>query len=229
MQLIASTSSFSMVNQKPEKLDDREAEDEDYSLLLETLAGGSENDYAGGAGDVEDDVFVRDLIDDGLDGEHQQDDDNDESITRVGDELLALLKKEVTTFLQDPAEHVGKQGCRACPFCPFREWPKGRIARLVDHVRNYHSERKQFVASARSNSKWLFLCTISTKPWGRPRANYLSRSAAMIRRTVDPPLQSNIMDIDRYIRLVFNRTGARVLERKRCQATDASASSQSVL
>ena len=194
------------VNQKPDK-SDNDAEDEEYRLLLETLAGGNENDYSGGADEEEGDVFVRDLIDDGFDGEQQQEDGDDESITHVGDELLALMKKEVTTFLRDPAEHIAKQGCQACPFCPFRQWPKGRVSRLVDHVRKYHSERKQFVASGTKQLKLVISLHDFDQTAGHPRANYLSRSAAMLRRTVDPPLQSNITDIDRYIRLVFTERG----------------------
>ncbi|CAE7251936.1 unnamed protein product [Symbiodinium microadriaticum] len=189
------------VNQKPDKFDN-DAEDEEYRLLLETLAGGNENDYSGGADEEEGDVLVRDLIDDGFDGEQQQEDGDDESITHVGDELLALMKKEVTTFLRGPAEHIAKQGCQACPFCPFRQWPKGRVSRLVDHVRKYHSERKQFVASGTKQLKLVISLHDFDQTAGHPRANCLSRRAAMLRRTVDPPLQSNITVYAMHGRLV---------------------------
>ena len=159
------------VNQKPDKFDN-DAEDEEYRLLLETPPGGNENDYSGGADEEEGDVFVRDLIDDGFDGEQQQDDGDDESITHVGDELLALMKKEVTTFLRGPAEHIAKQGCQACPFCPFRQWPKGRVSRLVDHVRKYHSERKQFVASGTKQLK-LVISLHDFRPNRGPRQHQL--------------------------------------------------------
>ena len=152
-------------------------------------------------------MFVRDLVDDGFDSDQQQDDGDDESITRVGDELLAIMKREVTAFLEDPTKHLAKRQPAACPFCPFREWPKGRVARVVDHVWNYHSERKQFVASGTKQLKLVISLHDFDQAESHSRGNYLSRSAAIIRRTVDPPLQSKITDIDRNIRLVLTENG----------------------
>ena len=82
---------FFHVNQKPAK-NERDAEDKEYDLLLDTLAGGNEQEY---------DEFVKDLELPVVDEQDEDDDalEDDESVTRVGDKLLAALRNEVDAFL----------------------------------------------------------------------------------------------------------------------------------
>ena len=78
-------------------------------------------------------------------------------MTRVGDKLLGALRKEVAAFLNmksaKVSSEVKKNGRAVCPFCPMRSWEKNRQGRVLEHVRQYHSERKQFVASGTKQLK----------------------------------------------------------------------------
>ena len=77
-----------------------------------------------------------------------QEQDQNESVTTVGDLLLQYLRTEVESLLKRQAQpRANTDGQARCPFCPFRSWTAHIRARLEEHVRQYHSARHQYCAS----------------------------------------------------------------------------------
>ena len=194
---------FFHVNQKPAK-NERDAEDKEYDLLLDTLAGGNEQEY---------DEFVKDLELPVVDEQDEDDDamEDDESVTRVGDKLLAALRNEVDAFLSmksaKVASEVKKNGRAVCPFCPMRSWEKSRHGRVLEHVRQYHSERKQFVASGTKQLKIIIALHDHDQCRRQPSSDYLRRSACLLAASLDETISNKHMLIDKEIRLVFTGDG----------------------
>ena len=191
---------FFHLQQKPGK-NAGDALDDDYESLLDSMAGGSEEDL--------EDRFVYDL--DVQENADEDDDDvslADESITHVGDELLQYLKDEVEKHLNGCLRRRGKKKQTArCPFCPFRSWPISKKARVLEHVRLYHSPRKQFVPSGTKQLKLIVALHDYDQCQGRDRGNYLYRSSRILRNTVTPPLSSKHVLVDRELRLVLTAQG----------------------
>ena len=194
---------FFHVNQKPAK-NERDTEDKEYDMLLDTLAGGNEHEY---------DEFVRDLELPVVDEKEEDDDaaEDDESVTRVGDKLLGALRDEVAAFLNmtsaKVSSEVKKNGRAVCPFCPMRSWEKNRQGRVLEHVRQYHSERKQFVASGTKQLKIIIALHDHDQCRRRPLSHYLRRSASLLAAALDETISTKHMLIDKEIRLVFTGDG----------------------
>ncbi|CAE7209382.1 unnamed protein product, partial [Symbiodinium microadriaticum] len=194
---------FFHVNQKPAK-NERDAKDKEYDLLLDTLAGGNEREH---------DEFVKDLELPFVDEKGEDDDsiEDDESVTRVGDKLLAALRNEVAAFLNmEPAQvasQVKKNGRALCPFCPRRSWETCRPGRVLEHVRQYHSERKQFVASGTKQLKIIIALHDHDQCRRQPLSDYLRRSACLLAASLDETISTKHMLIDKEIRLVFTSDG----------------------
>ena len=173
---------FFHVNQKPAK-NERDAEDNEYEMLLDTLAGGNEHGYG---------EFVKDLELPVVDEKEEDDDaaDDDESVTRVGDKLLEVLRNEVTALLNmksaKVSSEVKKNGRAVCPFCPMRSWNNNnRQDRVLEHVRQYHSERKQFVASGTKQLKIIIALHDHDQCRRQPLRHYLRRSASLLAASLD--------------------------------------------
>ncbi|CAE7506749.1 unnamed protein product [Symbiodinium sp. CCMP2592] len=194
---------FFYVNQKPAK-NERDAEDKEYEMLLDTLAGGKEHGY---------DEFVKDLELPVVDEKEEDDDaaDDDESVTRVGDKLLEVLRNEVTALLNmksaKVSSEVKKNGRAVCPFCPMRSWNNNRQDRVLEHVRQYHSERKQFVASGTKQLKIIIALHDHDQCRRQPLRHYLRRSASLLAASLDETISTKHMLIDKEIRLVFTGDG----------------------
>lgn len=127
----------------------------------------------------------------------------------AGTHLLQGLHREVKVFLESaPVESVMDEGVRSypCPFCPFRRFD--RTSRLRHHVRSYHTEARQFVASGTKQMKVVASMYDSDRALLRVHSNdLLQRSATLLRRTVRPPLSSAQKDIDKNIRLILTAEG----------------------
>ncbi|CAE6972000.1 unnamed protein product [Symbiodinium sp. CCMP2592] len=192
---------FFHLNQKPEDLD-RDAQDSEYDLLMETLAGGDS-----------DDEFVQDLALPIVEEKEQDEDmlEDDESVTRVGDRLLGFLRDEVAAFLNKKpaqvADEVRKNGKAWCPFCPLRCWDKTRHGRVTAHVREYHSARKQFVASGTKQLKVIIALHDDDQCRRQPAGNYLRRSATLLSQSLDDTISTQHVLLDKKIRLVLTQDG----------------------
>ncbi|CAE7313439.1 unnamed protein product, partial [Symbiodinium microadriaticum] len=191
---------FFHLNRKPE--DDRDAQDSEYDLLLETLAGGHS-----------DDEFVKDLALPVVEEEGQDDDmlEDDEGVTRVGDKLLGFLRDEVAVFLNkkpaEVADEVRKNGKAWCPFCPLRCWDKTRHSSVTAHVREYHSARKQFVASGTKQLKVIIALHDDDQCRRQPAGNYLRRSATLLSQSLDDTISTKHILLDKKIGLVLTHDG----------------------
>ncbi|CAE7621147.1 unnamed protein product [Symbiodinium sp. KB8] len=135
-------------------------------------------------------------------------DSADEGVTHVGDDLLDNMKKEVRRFnTERPPICTNSAGFRVCPFCPFRAWPEKHASRVFHHVKTYHTEPKQYVPSGTKQMKIIIALHDSNQCAGRHDDSYLRRSAAVLRRTVQPDLNRRSNHIDKEIRLVLTERG----------------------
>lgn len=93
-----------------------------------------------------------------------------------------------------------------CPLCPWRCF--NRPYRTLDHVREYHSSRVQYVCSGTKQLKVItILWDFDARKRGTVRKSYLRRSAELLRESVLPGLSGSTNEIDRYVRLVFTQNG----------------------
>lgn len=94
----------------------------------------------------------------------------------------------------------------ACPLCPFRRF--ARKSRLVQHIRVHHTARRQYVCSGTKQMKVVAALFDDDRLIGRPLKNhFLERSAAILRRSVQPPLSGRDNPIDKRIRLCLEGDG----------------------
>ncbi|CAE7810987.1 unnamed protein product [Symbiodinium sp. CCMP2592] len=165
---------------------------------------------------VELDMFPEDAEDErqhdepvGQDDAESQEQEEDESVTTVGDILLQNLKKEVESLLKQQTQlRQGADGRVRCPLCPFRSWSWHNRCRVKKHVREYHSARKQYCASGTKQLKIVIALHDQDMLQGTTTTcAYLRRSAEVLRSTIVPSLSINNNDIDRYIRLVYTGNG----------------------
>ena len=105
------------------------------------------------------------------------------------------------------AEIIQKPHGAVCPFCPFRSWPRNRIQRVLAHVRQHHSRRKQFVASGTKQMKLVIALHDQDQCERKQDGQYLSRSAKVMRESLDETVSKKIMDLDRHMRLVLTHRG----------------------
>ena len=134
----------------------------------------------------------------------------DESEVNVSGSLLSALQCEVAS---EKATVSALSSCHPtwsaektpCPLCPFRMFASG--ASVLRHIQTCHTEQKGFVCSGRKQRKVvvaLYDCDVLA---GREPMDLLTRSAALLRSWIRPPLQHNKNAIDRSIRLVLTATG----------------------
>lgn len=130
--------------------------------------------------------------------------DKDETIVSPGDDLLDLLKAEVSRVNRGSLPTKQRSDIR-CPLCPFRCFQ--RWSRWDTHIRVHHTACKQFCCSGTKQLKVIMALFDHDRLRRVTGDNYLARSAELLRTTVRPPLSSNHNEIDRYVRLVFTGEG----------------------
>ena len=131
----------------------------------------------------------------------------DEAIVVVGDKLLALLKSEVAATKRltkfSPVDR--------CPLCPFRRFPHrfagASATRVRQHMTTYHVPSTQFCCSGTKQLKVVIALYDNDILMRQVPCKLLSRSAEIVRNTVFPEIQSNIMIIDKLLRVVFDHDG----------------------
>ncbi len=145
--------------------------------------------------------------------EHVIDDDDEERKVRVGDELLLLLKTEVDDLINRLRSTVTtkREGKLVCPLCPFRAFAGSHKQRLISHVHRYHVESRQFCCSGTKQMKVVLALHDSDGIAQRGGSGYLTRSAAILRASIAPPLSSTVNHIDRDIRLVLTAGGPKYM------------------
>ncbi|CAE7525164.1 unnamed protein product [Symbiodinium natans] len=125
----------------------------------------------------------------------------------VGDELKTLMRQEV----EEALGLVESQGnstftVAVCPCCPWRRFNKR--AHLRQHLVSQHTAAKRYcpsgtkqlrIAAALYDHDAVAGTTIQT--------GFLSRSAAIMRADVKPPVPTTIVSIDKTVRYVFDADG----------------------
>ena len=167
--------------------------------LLDLLAGGDDDDMP--ACRVNHESHDEPLGDVDVDSDADAaDTEENEAIVHVGDELLDLLRQEVSRAIKSPKLVSGGSRSR-CPLCPFRSFTKGRWSAWGKHIHDHHDERHQFCASGTKQIKVILCLFDHDRLTGVKGSNYLVRSAEIMRRSVNPELPANCNGIDRHIRL----------------------------
>ena len=127
-----------------------------------------------------------------------------ESEVRIGDILLGLLARERTQAIENGIALTAGKLFR-CPLCPFRAFT--RRCRVTDHIRKYHSKKRQFAASGKKQIRIIQALFDDDQMQCRPIGpNYLKRSAAALRASLCS-MDTSVNDIDRLIRLVLTEHG----------------------
>ena len=168
--------------------------------------GGSSDDKQGGASSDDDDegeepAEPRFVID-------------DEGQITFQDIINDSLEEEVHAFMAE-IEHNNirkMHGAYCCPFCPFRAF--GRLCQLSDHLRRHHVAAKQFVCSGKKQVKVILALHDSDSVRKENGADYLFRSAMLLRTQVVPPLDRNKNFIDKSLRLLLEKDGPRYVNQK---------------
>ena len=170
------------------------------------VQGGSSDDKQGGASSDDDDeggepAEPRFVID-------------DEGQITFQDIIKDSLEEEVHAFMAE-IEHNNirkMHGAYCCPFCPFRAF--GRLCQLSDHLRRHHVAAKQFVCSGKKQLKVILALHDSDSVRKENGADYLFRSAMLLRTQVVPPLDRNKSLIDKNLRLLLEKDGPRYVNQK---------------
>ena len=170
------------------------------------VQGGSSDDKQGGASSDDDDeggepAEPRFVID-------------DEGQITFQDIIKDSLEEEVHAFMEE-IEHNNirkMHGAYCCPFCPFRAF--GRLCQLSDHLRRHHVAAKQFVCSGKKQLKVILALHDSDSVRKENGADYLFRSAMLLRTQVVPPLDRNKSLIDKNLRLLLEKDGPRYVNQK---------------
>ncbi len=194
-----------------------EGSHEQLSVLLDLLAGGKRRTY--GTPNALGSDLVIDI--EPMEGSEEdaeleepsptgaEDSDQDESIVKVGDEILESMRREVEASIR--RVRSGKVDERTmnghCPLCPFRGFGKGRRNRVIQHLVSYHDSRRQYCCSGTKQIKGVVSMHDLDQLRGVKKGEYLRRTAEAIRKTVRPPLDVSRNNIDRDIRLALTETG----------------------
>ena len=181
--------------------------------LLNLLAGHSDDDQEEPEADYglvlgEEDVHDQEPDADSDGEDSDADSEREESIVTMGTRLLSLLKLEVKNFFAEPKPYRTTTGRIPCPFCPFRGFGfKHAACRLSQHVTKYHIARLQYCCSGTKQMKIILSLFDSDQQQGLSGDDYLRRSAAIMQKSVLPPLSYLHNKIDRELRLVFTSSG----------------------
>ena len=189
---------------------------ETHDRLLDLQAGASLNISEG---DSLGEVCVR-FLPEGVDSDAEEDANAcggqgstpllgvDEADVSVGTDLLQSLSVERQRVLAE-AERLGAGRSRkevACPLCPFRSF--ARKVALLHHLREHHSDRRQFVCSGTKQLRVVAALFDDDCLSGRTAQNrLLQRSAEILRQSVKPPLCRRKNHIDKHIRLCLEGDG----------------------
>ena len=100
-------------------------------------------------------------------------------------------------------------GAFPCSGCPFRSFD--RCSRLAAHWQRYHCAKKQYCCSGYKQLRVILSLHDSDVLAGKRQGNYLRRSAALLRRSIQPPLSSTMNHVDRHIRLLLDTKGPSIV------------------
>ena len=121
----------------------------------------------------------------------------------LADEVLALIDKAQQGKLRPQASFF------SCPACAFRSFQSSR--RLLTHLQKYHIEKNQYVASGTKQIMVILAIHDSDMMEQNRQGKYLQRSAALIRKSIKPPLSRTNNKLDRFIRVVLDAQGPRLV------------------
>ena len=126
------------------------------------------------------------------------------------------------------ADEVRKNGKAWCPFCPLRCWDKTRHSRVTAHVREYHSARKQFVASGTKQLKIIIALHDDDQCRRQPAGNYLRRSATLLSQSLDDTISTQHVLLDKKM-ACFDAQWTAILVSAGCAARRLAPRAQSLL
>ena len=131
---------------------------------------------------------------------------DDEGFAYISDTILQSMKDEVSLVASDLNKYARRiDGRKLCPFCPFRSFTQ--LALLRTHIHKHHVSSKRYVCSGTKQIKVILALHDYVAANQTAEAEYLRRSAELLRFTVAPPLDCRHANIDRHIRLVLRASG----------------------
>ena len=137
----------------------------------------------------------------------EDDADQDESVVHVGDAILTSLRQEVASALATLTDRSwsGTAAAFPCPLCPFRSFD--RKLRLIAHVRTFHDALHQYCCSGTKQLKIVAALYDSDQMKCVSSVSFLTRSAVILRKTVQPSLDPSCNFVDKLIGLVLTSSG----------------------
>ncbi|CAE7477588.1 unnamed protein product [Symbiodinium microadriaticum] len=131
---------------------------------------------------------------------------DDEGFAYISDTILQSMKDEVSLVASDLNKYARRiDGRKLCPFCPFRSFTQ--LALLRTHIHKHHVSSKRYVCSGTKQIKVILALHDYVAANQTAEAEYLRRSAELLRFTVAPHLDCRHANIDRHIRLVLRASG----------------------
>ena len=131
---------------------------------------------------------------------------DDDSVPTFNDHILESLEKETNDVSNDlQKKSMRCEGRRQCPLCPFRAFTQLRLLRT--HITKHHVKQNQYVCSGTKQVKVILALYDHAASSQSTCADLLQESAAILRQTVQPPLQCHHNSIDKQVRLIFDATG----------------------
>ncbi len=208
---------FRVLTEQDQAAGDTDFTEDEIDALLDLAAGAGdhallhENESTG-------DGSASDADCPGIGDPHQKDDAcdaADEAVVFVRDTILSELEREVASAVKSVREgrHKRDGTVHGCPLCPFRSFNNKHRNRLIQHIRAYHTDRQQFCCSGTKQMKVILALFDDDKLTRRKQGNYLARSAAVLRGTVQPELPSTVNNINKYMRLVLTGSGPQYYNR----------------
>ena len=122
----------------------------------------------------------------------------------IDEKLAADLAVEIQHLITKASRGMlaKTHGLYRCPACPFRCFD--RIPRVTQHLHKYHTIDNQFCCSGTKQIRVVLALHDSDM---HRLANYIARSADVIRRLVKPALSHHHNQIDRHTRLLLDDSG----------------------
>ncbi|OLP92700.1 LINE-1 retrotransposable element ORF2 protein [Symbiodinium microadriaticum] len=131
---------------------------------------------------------------------------DEDNVPIFNDNILECLKNETSDVFNDlQKKSMRHEGRRHCPLCPFRSFTQLRLLRT--HIAKHRTNQNQCVCSGTKQIKVILALYDNAASSQSVSANLLQGSAAILRQTVQPPLQGNHSSIDKQIRLVLDAAG----------------------
>jgi hypothetical protein len=136
---------------------------------------------------------------------------DDESVVHVGDSILRMLQEEVADALRALKKRQKGSACDTssrCALCPFRVFcGGGHKGRLQTHIQQYHTAGVQYCCSGTKQIKIIASLHDHDVSTGKPKGQYLRRSAEILHSSVKPTPPESVNAIDAHIPLVFTDAG----------------------